>query len=105
MSLANGPGLEAWLLLSAVLFCIGIFGVLTRRNVVAILLSVELMANAVNINLVAFSRFHANLVGQAFTLFTIALTVAEVVVGLAIVILLHRTRKGINADQADLLRG
>ncbi len=105
MSLAAGPGLEAWLLLSAALFCIGLYGVTTRRNLVAVLCSVELMANAVNINLVAFSRFHGDLLGQAFTLFAIALTVAEVGVGLAIVILVYRSRKGIDIDDLDLLRG
>ena len=103
--LAQPPGLEAHLLLAAVLFCLGIYGVLTRRNLVAILLSVELMANAVNINLVAFSRFSGSLTGQVFALFSIAVTVAEVVVGLAIVILVYRTRGHINADQVDGLRG
>ena len=103
--LREGPGLQAWLMLAAVLFAIGLYGVLSRKNLVAILLSVELMANAVNLNLVAFSRFSGNLIGQAVTLFTIALTVAEVVIGLAIVILVYRTRRGIDADQADSLRG
>ena len=101
----TGPGLEAYLLLAAALFAIGIYGILTRKNVIAILLSVELMANAVNINLVAFSRFQGELLGQAFSLFSIALTVAEVVVGLAIVILLQRTHKKIDADEANLLHG
>jgi len=103
--LAQGPGLEAWLLLAAVLFAIGLYGVLSRKNLIAILLSVELMANAGNLNLVALSRYSGNLVGQAVTMFTIALTVAEVVIGLAIVILVYRTRRGIEADQADMLRG
>ncbi len=102
---AAGPGLEAWLLLSAVLFAIGLFGLMTRKNVISILLSVELMANAVNINLVAFSHFKGELVGQAFTLFAIALTVTEVAVGLAIVILLYRHNKDIDADKASLLHG
>ena len=104
-ALAAGPGLHAWLLLAAVLFCIGLYGVMSRRNLVAILCSVELMANAVNINLVAFSRFHGDLLGQAFALFSVALTVAEVGVGLAIVILVYRARKGIDVDELDLLRG
>lgn len=105
MSLAAGPGLEAWLLLSAVLFSVGLYGVLSRRNLVAILCSVELMANAVNLNLVAMSRFHGDLLGQAFALFAMALTVAEVGVGLAIVILVYRSRQGIDVDDLSELKG
>jgi NADH-quinone oxidoreductase subunit K len=97
--------LHAYLLLAAVVFSLGLFGVLTRRNAVGILLGIELMLNAVNINLVAFSRFHGNLAGMLFTLFTIAITVAEVAVGLAIVIVLFRVRRTIEADHLDLLRG
>jgi NADH-quinone oxidoreductase subunit K len=97
--------LQAYLLLAAVVFALGLFGVLTRRNAVGILLGIELMLNAVNINLVAFSRYHANVAGMVFTLFTIAITVAEVAVGLAIVIVLFRVRKTIEADHLDLLRG
>ena len=97
--------LQAYLLLAAVVFALGLFGVLTRRNAVGVLLGIELMLNAVNINLVAFSRFHGNVAGMLFTLFTIAITVAEVAVGLAIVIVLFRVRKTIEADHLDLLRG
>jgi NADH:ubiquinone oxidoreductase subunit K len=97
--------LHAYLLLAAVVFSLGLFGVLTRRNGVGILLGIELMLNAVNINLVAFSRFHGNFAGMIFTLFTIAITVAEVAVGLAIVIVLFRVRRTIEADHLDLLRG
>ena len=97
--------LHAYLLLAAVVFALGLFGVLTRRNAVGVLLGIELMLNAVNINLVAFSRFHGNVAGMLFTLFTIAITVAEVAVGLAIVIVLFRVRKTIEADHLDLLRG
>jgi NADH-quinone oxidoreductase subunit K len=97
--------LHAYLLLAAVVFALGLFGVLTRRNAVGILLGIELMLNAVNINLVAFSRFHGNVAGMIFTLFTIAITVAEVAVGLAIVIVIFRVRKTIEADHLDLLRG
>jgi len=99
------PPLAAWLLMAAALFCTGVYGLLTRRNTIAILLSVELMANAVNVNLVAFSRFLGDLAGQVFTLFAVSLTVAEVVVGLAIVVLLYRSRSDIQADRADQLRG
>jgi NADH-quinone oxidoreductase subunit K len=97
--------LQAYLILAALVFVIGLFGVLTRKNAVGILLGIELMLNAVNINLVAFSRFRADLAGLVFTLFTIAITVAEVAVGLAIVIVIFRVRRTIEADHLDLLRG
>jgi NADH-quinone oxidoreductase subunit K len=97
--------LGAYLGLAAAVFAIGLFGVLTRRNAVGILLGIELMLNAVNINLVAFARFHADLAGVIFTLFTIAITVAEVAVGLAIVIVIFRVRRTVEADHLDLLRG
>ncbi|PYM08644.1 MAG: NADH-quinone oxidoreductase subunit NuoK [Candidatus Rokuibacteriota bacterium] len=98
-------GLQAYLLLAAAVFAIGLFGVLTRRNAVGILLGIELMLNAVNINLVAFSRFNGDLAGMVFALFTIAITVAEVAVGLAIVIVIFRVRKTVEADRLDLLKG
>jgi NADH-quinone oxidoreductase subunit K len=97
--------LHAYLILAALVFAIGLFGVLTRRNAVGILLGIELMLNAVNINLVAFGRFHGDLAGVIFTLFTIAITVAEVAVGLAIVIVIFRVRRTIEADHLDLLKG
>ncbi len=97
--------LQAWLLLAAALFCIGVYGLITRRNAVGLLASVELMANAVNINLVAFSRFNGHGEGQVFALFTTAITVAEVVIGLALVILLYRARQSVNIDLASELRG
>ena len=98
-------GLSAYLTLSAVVFAIGLFGVITRRNTIGILLGVELMLNAVNINFVAFSRFHGDLDGMIFTLFAISVTVAEVALGLAIVILLFRTRRTVIADHIDVLKG
>ena len=98
-------GLSSYLVLAALVFSIGLFGVLTRRNAVGILLGIELMLNAVNINLVAFARFHGDLGGIIFTLFTIAITVAEVAVGLAIVIVIFRVRRTVEADHLDLLRG
>ena len=97
--------LIAYLTLAALVFAIGLFGVLTRRNAVGILLGIELMLNAVNINLVAFARFSGDLGGILFTLFTIAITVAEVAVGLAIVIVIFRVRRTVEADHLDLLRG
>jgi NADH-quinone oxidoreductase subunit K len=97
--------LPAYLILAALVFAIGLFGVLTRRNAVGILLGIELMLNAVNINLVAFSRFRADIGGLVFTMLTIAITVAEVAVGLAFVIAIFRVRRTIEADHLDLLRG
>jgi NADH-quinone oxidoreductase subunit K len=98
-------GLSAYLVLAAAVFAIGLFGVLTRRNAVGILLGIELMLNAVNINLVAFSRFNGDVTGMVFALFTIAITVAEIAVGLAIVIVIFRVRKTVEADQLNLLKG
>ncbi len=98
-------GLSAYLILAAVLFCIGMFGVVTRRNAIGILIGIELMMNAVNINLVAFARFNGDTTGIVFTVFAICITVAEVALGLAIVILLFRIRRTVMADQLDLLKG
>ena len=98
-------GLQAYLILAATVFCIGLFGVVTRRNTIGILLGIELMLNAVNINLVAFARFHGDVAGMVFTVFTICITVAEAALGLAIVILLFRIRRTVMADHLDLLRG
>ena len=97
--------ISQYLFLGMILFTIGVIGVVTRRNVIIILMSIELMLNAVNINLVAFARFHGDLMGLIFTLFTISITVAEVAVGLAIVIAIFRVRRTVEADRLDLLRG
>ena len=94
-----------YLLLSAFLFCTGIYGVLARRNGVLVLMSVELMLNAVNINLVAFSARLSDAAGQVFALFVIAIAAAEVGVGLAIVLLIYRNRVGVNLDEIDLMKG
>lgn len=101
----SDPGLLPYLLVAAGMFCVGTYGVLVRRNLLAILLSVELMANAANLNLVAFSRYGGHPWGQALALFAIALTVAEVVVGLALVILVSRTHKGILVEPLSELKG
>jgi len=93
------------LILATALFSAGVYGVLTRRNVIAILLSVELMANAASITFVAFSRFEGGVFGQVFALFAIAITVAEVVIGLALVLLLHRAKRGVEIDLAKELSG
>lgn len=99
-------GLSHYLILSSVLFCIGIFGVLTRRNAIGILMSVELMFNAVNINFVAFSRFvtPTEFVGQIFAIFVITIAAAEATVGLAIVLLIYRNFKGINVDNVNIMK-
>ena len=99
------PGLWSYLVVAALVFAIGLFGVLTRRNAVGILLGIELMLNAVNINLVTFARWHGDVTGLLFAVFLIAITVAEVAVGLAIVIMIFRVRRTIDADRLDLLRG
>jgi len=94
------------LIFSAALFAIGVYGVLARRNGVLVLMSIELMLNAVNVNLVAFSQFlqDAALSGQIFTLFVITVAAAEVGIGLAIVILIYRNRETINVDEVNLLK-
>ncbi len=99
-------GLNHYLILSTVLFCIGIFGVLTRRNAIGILMSIELMFNAVNINFVAFSKFvtPGEFVGQIFAIFVIAIAAAEATVGLAIVLLIYRNFKGINVDDINMMK-
>jgi NADH:ubiquinone oxidoreductase subunit K len=94
-----------YLLLSAFLFRTGVYGVLARRNGVLVLMSVELMLNAVNINLVAFSARLNDVAGQVFALFVIAIAAAEVGVGLAIVLLIYRNRVGVNLDEIDLMKG
>ena len=95
------------LLLAAGLFCVGLFGALSRRNTIGILLGVELMLNAVNINLVAFWRYmEPNVVaGQVFALFVIAVAAGEAAVGLAMIIAIYRSRQTVNADEVDTLRG
>jgi NADH-quinone oxidoreductase subunit K len=98
-------GLQPYLILAAVTFSIGLFGVVSRRNTIGLLLGIELMMNAVNINLVAFARYTANASGMIFTVFTICITVTEAALGLAIVILLFRVRRTVMADQLDLLKG
>jgi NADH-quinone oxidoreductase subunit K len=97
--------IDWYLYLSAVLFLIGAAGVLTRRNLFIILFSVELMMNAVNINLVGFSRFHENLTGQSFVLFTLAIAAAEAAVGLAIATALVRNKQTLMVDLFDRMKG
>ena len=92
------------LVFAAVLFAIGVYGVLARRNAVLVLMSIELMLNAVNVNLVAFSAYLKQLTGQIFALFVITVAAAEVGIGLAIVILIYRNRETINVDEVNLLK-
>jgi NADH:ubiquinone oxidoreductase subunit K len=98
--------LSWFLILSAALFSIGLFGVLARKNAVAILLGIELMLNAVNINLVAFWRFGtiASISGQVFAIIVFAVAAAEVAVGLALIISVYRRRTTVTADELDLLK-
>jgi NADH-quinone oxidoreductase subunit K len=95
---------QFYLLLSAGVFCAGLFGVLTRRNALMFLMSVELMLNAGNINLVAFSFYYGNLTGQVFSLFTMALAAAEVAVGIGIILVLYRNFGDIDVTQAVTMR-
>lgn len=98
--------LSWYLFLAAALFCIGLYGVLSRKNAIAILLGVELMLNAVNVNLVAFWRYRdpAQMAGQAFAVIVFAVAAAEVAVGLALIISVYRRRKTVVADEIDLMK-
>ncbi|AST93732.1 NADH-quinone oxidoreductase subunit NuoK [Sutcliffiella cohnii] len=98
--------LSAYLVLALILFCIGLYGAFTKRNVVIVLISIELMLNAVNINLVAFSKFGMNpsITGQVFSLFVITVAAAEVAVGIAILIALYRNRRTVNVDEMNSLK-
>jgi NAD(P)H-quinone oxidoreductase subunit 4L len=100
------PGLTHYLILAAILFCLGIFGLLTRRNAVGVLMSIELMFNAVNINFVAFSRYLTPqyLTGQIFAIFVITIAAAEAAVGLAIVLLIYRNFRGIEVDKINFMK-
>jgi len=97
--------LNQFLLLGAFLFCTGVYGVLARRNAVLVLMSIELILNSVNINLLAFAMRNGNLDGQVFALFIIAIAAAEVGVGLAMVLLIYRNRRSIALDELDALKG
>jgi NADH-quinone oxidoreductase subunit K len=97
--------LSSCILLAAGLFCVGTYGLLSRRQAVAMLLSIELMANAANLSFVAFAHFRGGAAGPLFALFALALTVAEVAVGLALVLLLYRRYGHTRPDEAKELRG
>ena len=93
-----------YLVLSSALFMIGAIGVLTRRNVIVILMSIELMLNAVNINLIAFSYQLQNIVGQVFVVFVICVAAAEAAVGLGIILAFYRNKETVNIDEMTLMR-
>ena len=93
-----------YMVLSAALFMIGVLGVVTRRNIIIIFMSSELILNAVNINLMAFSMRWGNPVGQVFTLFVIAVAAAEAAVGLGIILALYRNKDTINIDEMNIMR-
>jgi NADH:ubiquinone oxidoreductase subunit K len=100
--------LNQFLLLAAALFCIGVYGVLARRNGVLVLMSIELILNAVNINLVAFGSFQegaAAITGQVVALFVVTIAAAEVGVGLAIILMIYRNRTSVDLDDVDMMKG
>ncbi len=97
--------LNEFLLLAAALFCIGVYGVIVRKNGVLVLMSIEIILNAVNINLIAFAAMDGSLTGQVFALFVIAVAAAEVGVGLAIILVIYRNRRTIDLDEVDLMKG
>jgi len=102
----NSPTLTHYLVLSAVLFCIGLYGLLTRRNLIAMLMSVELILNAAALNFVAFHHFlhGGDAAGAVFTLFIIAIAAAEAAIALAIFIIIFRHNKHLDVDDVDLLK-
>jgi NADH:ubiquinone oxidoreductase subunit K len=97
--------LNQFLFLAAFLFCTGVYGVLAKKNSVLVLMSVELILTAVNINLLAFGAFNNNITGQVFALFVIAVAAAEVGIGLAIVLIIYRNRQSIDLDKVDIMKG
>ncbi|EGK10717.1 NADH-quinone oxidoreductase subunit NuoK [Kroppenstedtia eburnea] len=98
---------SSYLALAAILFSVGLYGVLTKRNAVVVLFCIELMLNAVNINLVAFAKYglYANQTGQVFTLFTMTVAAAEAAVGVAILLAIYRNRNTVNVDRYNSMKG
>ena len=103
--LIKGVPIDWYIILSSVLFCIGVMGVLFRRNAIIIFMSIELMLNSVNLLLVAFSAFHSDPAGQVFVFFTMAVAAAEIAVGLAILVVMYRNTKSTDIDILNRLRG
>lgn len=98
-------GIENYVMLSALLFCIGVFGVLYRRNAIIMFMSIEIMLNAVNLLFVAFSTYHQDAEGQVFVFFSMAVAAAEVAVGLAILVAIYRNLTSIDIDNLKNLKG
>ncbi len=98
-------GIYHYLVLSFIIFSIGATGVLLRRNIIIVLMSLELMFNSVNISLVAFSYFLQSMTGRVLVVFTITIAAAEVGVGLAILVALYRVKRSVNVDEANILKG
>jgi NADH-quinone oxidoreductase subunit K len=98
------PGLEWYLSLSAVLFVTGLIGVLTRRNVLVIFMCVEMMLNAVNLTLIAFSKYLGNIDGQVFVFFIMTVAAAEAAVGLALMIAFYKNRESIDVEDINLMK-
>jgi NADH-quinone oxidoreductase subunit K len=96
--------LSFYLILSAILFTVGVVGVLTRRNAIVVLMCIELMLNSVNLTFVAFSRYLASMAGQVFVLMTVAVAAAEVAVGLGLLIALYRGKKTVDIDDINILK-
>ena len=102
--LYHGVSLSSYLVLSAILFTVGVVGFMTRRNIIVIFMSIELMLNAANLAFVAFSRFLNSMDGQIFVFFVMSVAAAEAAVGLAIIIAVYRTRETVNADEVNLMK-
>ncbi len=101
----NAVQLNLYLTLGLIFFCLGVYGVLTKKNVIGILMSIEIMFNAANLNLIAFSRFvKTNFAGQLFALFVIAIVAAETVIALAIILAVYRSKNTLNVDKMDLMK-
>jgi len=98
-------GLNAYLLVSAILFFVGVAGVITRKNIFIIFMSIELMLNAVNLTFVSFSRFLNNMSGQAIVFLVIAVAAAEAAIGLSIVILIFKNKESLSVDDFDVMKG
>ena len=101
----NDLMVNQFLLLGGILFCTGVYGVIARKNTVLVLMSIELILNAVNINLITFGALHHNVGGAVFALFVIAVAAAEVGVGLAMVLIIYRNRSSVDLDDVDSMRG
>ncbi len=104
-NILNQSGIENYIFLSVILFCIGIFGVLYRRNAIIVFMSIEIMLNAVNLLFVAFSTYHQDAQGQVFVFFSMAVAAAEVAVGLAILVSIFKNSGSISIDTLKNLKG